>query len=278
MSQDIPRGQKWRDWIVEQLKDTDLLIFLFSGPSRNWQWCLYEIGLFTPLSDRVRRPIVCIHPPGEAPPDPIDDLQSVPCDEENLFHFLQGFFDGDYSDDSINEKLAKDKRQLRKISKQIYEEWISHDNLEDRVYYTRYITFLLPENYENEDGLLDERILINGDPLSLEIFGLTQQTGNKPWPWNKFKEYMNKAAEKCGDPVEFTKSIEEMILKSCRNEMIAPATHHIESLTSKKRYQPVVHRRDTYPDGRIRVRVLFVQIPEPEAGSRNLTAPAPPGG
>lgn len=280
LSQDVPKGTKWRDWIRAQLKETDLLLFLFSGPSKDWQWCLYEVGLFTSLeAAEAQKPIVCIHPPGTQPPDPIDDLQSVPCDVETLTEFLRRLFRGDVVEKAINPPVAADEPLLIEIAEKIYGEWVQHDIEEERVYYTRYISLALGGMLPDDAVDLPEDVTVEGDRLSLEIFGLVKPPGGTPRTLEQFRPYLRETAEAAGDPDpdELLAEFETAILKSCKHEMITPSERRIQSLSSGKQYQPVVHRRDIYPDGRLKVRVLFVQISEPEGGPRNLTSPAPPG-
>ena len=44
---DITAGMDWRREIRSVLAKSHLLMLLFTAPSRNWDWCLYETGLYT---------------------------------------------------------------------------------------------------------------------------------------------------------------------------------------------------------------------------------------
>ena len=44
---DIGAGTDWNDEIREALFRSHLLLLLFTNPSSNWDWCLYEAGLYT---------------------------------------------------------------------------------------------------------------------------------------------------------------------------------------------------------------------------------------
>ena len=45
----IRAGEDWQARLRSELKDSDLLLLLFTEPTREWDWCLYEVGLFTDL-------------------------------------------------------------------------------------------------------------------------------------------------------------------------------------------------------------------------------------
>ncbi len=279
MSQDIPNGTPWRDWIKTELKNSDLLLVLFSGPSRDWNWCNYEIGLFTPLTDRPEKPIVCIHPPEQLPPDPIDDLQSLPCKIDELQDFFGKLFEGHYSDGvSINSAAAQNESSMREIATRIHEERAHHGESDNRLYYTRHITIKMLSE-DNEPPELTEDAIITGDRLSLEIFGIVQRSTSNPWTWGSFKEYLSKSAQNAGaDSDRLLGEFVNSVNSACKDEMISPSDFRIASLSSGKRYQPVIHRRDSYYDGTYRIRVLFIQIAEEGGRERNLTLPTVNGG
>ena len=54
-------------------------MLLFTNPSQNWDWCLYEAGLFTRLDEDDVHAVVLLvfHPDGSAP-RVLDNLQGVP--------------------------------------------------------------------------------------------------------------------------------------------------------------------------------------------------------
>ena len=68
----IAEGQNWRGRLREELQTSNLLLLLFTEPTRNWGWCLYEVGLFESLEqDQKDEPVVCIFNPDGDPPSPL---------------------------------------------------------------------------------------------------------------------------------------------------------------------------------------------------------------
>ena len=84
---DLSAGSDWNAEIRSQLAKSHLLILLFTEPSRNWDWCLYEAGLFTSLGAEDHS-VVCLHRPQNALPRPLKNLQGVPVEAVPLRQFL----------------------------------------------------------------------------------------------------------------------------------------------------------------------------------------------
>ena len=77
---DITAGSDWRREIRSRLAKSHLLLLLFTAPTKNWDWCLYETGLYTRFDLTEPRSVVCLFDPGQASPSPLADLQGVPVD------------------------------------------------------------------------------------------------------------------------------------------------------------------------------------------------------
>ncbi len=85
---DLSAGTDWNTEIRSQLAKSHLLILLFTEPSRNWDWCLYEAGLFTSLGVAEDHSVVCLYRPQNALPSPLQNLQGVPVEPVLLQQFL----------------------------------------------------------------------------------------------------------------------------------------------------------------------------------------------
>ena len=60
VSVDIPAGVEWRREIRSVLGKSHALVLLFTAPSKNWDWCLYETGLYTRFDRSDARAVVCL--------------------------------------------------------------------------------------------------------------------------------------------------------------------------------------------------------------------------
>ena len=85
---DLSAGSDWNAEIRSQLANSHLLILLFTEPSRNWDWCLYEAGLFTSLGVAEDHSVVCLYRPQNPLPSPLKNLQGVPVEAVPLQRFL----------------------------------------------------------------------------------------------------------------------------------------------------------------------------------------------
>jgi hypothetical protein len=85
---DISAGTDWRTEIRTALTKSHLLVLLFTAPSKHWDWCLYETGLFTRFDRAENRAVVCLFNPADSVPSPLANLQGVPAAKDKLVAFL----------------------------------------------------------------------------------------------------------------------------------------------------------------------------------------------
>jgi hypothetical protein len=79
-------GSDWNAEIRSQLMTSHLLILVFTEPSKNWDWCLYEAGLFTSLGDE--HSVICLYRPQSTSPRPLATLQGVAVEQVAVQRFL----------------------------------------------------------------------------------------------------------------------------------------------------------------------------------------------
>ena len=80
-------GTDWNAEIRSQLVESHLLVLLFTEPSKNWDWCLYEAGLFTSLGDE--HSVVCLYQANGDSPRPLKSLQGVQVTTPLVQQFLR---------------------------------------------------------------------------------------------------------------------------------------------------------------------------------------------
>src|SRR5215469_15413326 len=79
LSEDIPRGERWRPSIEEHLRDAESLFLVYGAAYEDWSWCFYEAGFFAGLdaAEKQSRRTFCIARPNIPAPGPLSDLQMV---------------------------------------------------------------------------------------------------------------------------------------------------------------------------------------------------------
>jgi hypothetical protein len=85
----IPAGDDWKSVLRNELRQSDLLLLLFTEPTRKWDWCLYEVGLFTTLDEKKDEPVVCMYNPEHGPPGPLTAIQGVPATVRDVSRFIE---------------------------------------------------------------------------------------------------------------------------------------------------------------------------------------------
>jgi hypothetical protein len=124
---DITAGTDWRRVVRDSLNSSHMLLLLFTAPSKNWDWCLFETGLFTRLDRTEIRAVVCLFDPFQAPPSPLADLQGVPAKAEKIGPFLDNLCRKTWtvSDDWRGGALAPDIKaeKVREVAEAIEKEF-----------------------------------------------------------------------------------------------------------------------------------------------------------
>jgi hypothetical protein len=86
-SEDIDKGQNWRDEIHRQLDHAKCFILLYTNPELDWSWCFYEAGGFI-NKGRKPRPVFCVHPTTVDPPSPLAYLQTIRAERSDIEKWL----------------------------------------------------------------------------------------------------------------------------------------------------------------------------------------------
>jgi hypothetical protein len=88
IAKNMTSGEDWSHWIRNNLKISDILLLLYTDPTAEWDWCLYEAGLFTPLDAEEYRRVICLYAADSEPPRPLKLLQGVPATKDDIKTFL----------------------------------------------------------------------------------------------------------------------------------------------------------------------------------------------
>ena len=82
--QDLSAGVDWNRQTKHNLAESHLLVLLFTTPALNWDWCLFEVGLFTRFEADDVCSVVCLFDPGGLPPGPLNQVQGVSADVTSM--------------------------------------------------------------------------------------------------------------------------------------------------------------------------------------------------
>ena len=81
-------GQAWREFIKSSINRASWFILLLPDPSDDWDWCLFETGLFEAKKTSGDR-LICLHHPDKRIPEQINDYQAVSAVQDEVVGFLR---------------------------------------------------------------------------------------------------------------------------------------------------------------------------------------------
>ena len=91
LSEEIRKGEDYRQAITQALAQAEFFILLYSDPHKDWSWCFYEAGSFVSADRRPgsKRPVFCLLPAGVEPPAPLQNLQCIPADPDDIEQWIR---------------------------------------------------------------------------------------------------------------------------------------------------------------------------------------------
>jgi hypothetical protein len=113
MSEDITKGDEWRTEIARELQKSDFLLLIYTAPTYDWSWCLYEAILFDELraaGSTGDHKLYCIHYPGSPPPDPLQNVQTIAATNNDISAWLADFYRATQQSDAFRALEAAASR------------------------------------------------------------------------------------------------------------------------------------------------------------------------
>ncbi len=92
LSEKIEFGNDWDDEVHAALERSDWLFLLYTDPTAEWDWCLYETGYFSAGIKAGKHAPICLHSPDVVPPKPVKRWKTVPADAENVVTLLNQLY------------------------------------------------------------------------------------------------------------------------------------------------------------------------------------------
>ncbi|MFZ0255469.1 MAG: toll/interleukin-1 receptor domain-containing protein [Gammaproteobacteria bacterium] len=185
---DITAGMDWRHEIRSVLARSHLLVLLFTAPSKNWDWCLYETGLYTRFERTEVGSVVCLFNPGQATPSPLADLQGVPADTDKVRAFLDLFCRQTWqlSDDWRRGALAPtiEPDQVEGAARAIAEAF-RRSGAASTYYPCHRVVLALSESDDITSGIPESARVMEGpndtSGYTMSLFDLAGGTGMRTW-------------------------------------------------------------------------------------------------
>ncbi|UCF92368.1 MAG: TIR domain-containing protein [Desulfobacterales bacterium] len=252
LSEEIVGGEKWYDWIKNKLTESNLLLLLYTDPTKTWDWCLFEAGLFDRLDEVYHNRIVCLHSSATEPPAPLKNLQAFSAQHERIKTFLKQFF-------TEKEMLNLDRpiaKWLVHVPEKLDEMAEEISQLIDRTTSkTRYFCKYLFIRVSDPESLTPDKIPPTARAISSEkSLDVFNKDGDEDLTWGEL-EVKARQNEDC-------RWIDELAKSMCQvaNKDIPDPIHAVfQSLQDEKAYRPIMYRADKLVDGSCEFKVLFLE-------------------
>jgi len=258
--EEISTGTQWMTWIRTKLAKSNMLMLLFTDPTADWDWCLYEAGLFTGMhedavlkgcDEEICQRVVCVHNQADEKtlPPQLHALQKLDAGKfDKVMQFLKELY--------VDKKLApnvqaENNRRLLELTQEFVNAW-SENKVIRTESYGKQVQIEIP----NASLMLDDgskiplQANVTGD--GLELFGLR---GRHPW-----RDLEEKAV--ASDDQKWISELAESMSKVCRNNLPSPiqGIYSMPGDKTDRGYRPCLYRADWTKDS-IKFFVLFSEEP-----------------
>jgi hypothetical protein len=244
---DITAGMDWRREIRSVLARSHVLVLLFTTPSKNWDWCLYETGLYTRFDKAERNDVssvVCLFNPRQASPSPIADLQGVPAETDKVRDFLNLLCHQTWkiSDDWRQGALAPDiePKQVDDAARAI-ERAFRRSESTSTYFPCHRVVLSLSESDKIASGIPESAWVMEGpndtSSYTLSLFDLASGTGKRTWG------DLLQAVQ--GTNAEWRKELDEHFLLALKEELFWPIKGLMrasgKSRVGERLYRPMLY-------------------------------------
>lgn len=245
LSEELPKGDDWYAWIERNLESANWFMLLFTDPSNNWDWCLYEAGLFRGIGNKEKDRLICLHDKCVEVPNQLKRFQNVCAEEEDMLEFLKQIFVKPIGDEIglINPALEKNgilndilKETAKKICEAIKGKVQPPKPKVNDSYFQKYLILR---------GKLDDDKIENAKIYSNSNFNDIFRINIMPRFWGEFKglikeiiEEEDKQSKNIG--LGWVGEIEDSIDKALQGKDFDQPKEVIEGLKDQKLYRPIL--------------------------------------
>jgi hypothetical protein len=258
LSEEMPQGEDWYQWIKKRLVESNLLLLLFTDAQQDWGWCLYEAGLFDRLEETTHHRIICLHPTNLDPPRPLKHLQSVPAELSRVRLFLEHL----YTETQLTGLPEPIAPWLTGMKKNLPDEFgrivdtkaqevislIRHKIIEVE-HFSKYLFLHISDpNAVHPDQIPADALVTSQGSTLRELFGFLGE--NRTWGEIVEQARSNKDSRWID---ELTKAVYQISRRKAFDPLKAP----VYTPRLQESYCPLLYRVDWGTDGTITFKVLF---------------------
>jgi len=229
-AREFETGKDYREKILRATRNAHWFILLLPDPAEDWDWCLYESGLFRAKTFPGDR-LICIHHKDSKIPDQISNFNAVAATRERLTDFLDELFCQDNPIPGM-EKVNEDA-MIESIAEIIASEVSPPSSLKTIPFHDFVTVKLEDDNPLESNDDLNGMTILDCTQGRLAPFG----KGEKPETWG---ELISNIVDPDNDlwRTELRSAIGAARSKDIPNEIYATFTG-----SNGKHYRPILHAR-----------------------------------
>lgn len=272
--EDIADGADWNRAIKRQLAESHLLLLLYTRESFEWDWCLYEAGLFTRFDREDVSSVVCLYPREGGPPRPLSNLQGVIVEAGHLATFLGRLcretwrISDDWRFGALAPRIgpARIAKAAQRIAADFRKALEDHATSGDDMYYPchRVVLDFGPANGRRWDRIPEDAVIVEGAPntsaYTLSLFGYAE--GRRTWTWGDLIAGVD------GQLADWRSELDGAFASALAEELFAPGTDSFKAWDPRhqrqRQYRPVLYRVLRSGPARQPVGATILLQPEPE--------------
>jgi len=178
LSEDMPAGREWRQWIDDNVRTADVFVLLYPHTTMDMGWCNYELGRFYKSDDNV----VCIRNTDIPKPPPVfEPYQSIEADQAGLTKFMKDLFvtGALTKNEVLNPDVAKvsseDGTLVNDLAGQLAEKFAAA-RVDEQLYERRLVVSI---KYTSPGKLDPDNSIIEGNDSGLNVLGFHYMPGMK---------------------------------------------------------------------------------------------------
>ena len=252
-------SQDWLRTIKSELASADVLLLLFTSPAKQWDWPLYEVGLFTPLDDTLpKRSIIYLYS-GENRPAPLKHLHGVrvdPNDLSDIEKFLSKFYKTSEItgiDPPLLQRISKE--EISKQAKKLAKAFMTAAAVP--IFPTYRIVLKAPKKQDGGLTINSTTIPLSCriekmSPPTLSIFGFA----NPPKTWG---QVLNSVTE----DVEWKNELDDQFNISIDDRVAYPTSHTFRGLEDNRNFRAMITRIERADPQILRIAIAFIPVPTP---------------
>lgn len=228
-------GKNWYKMLREGIKNAHWFILLLPDSSVDWDWCLFETGMFRAkmVSDKVNR-LICLHHPGLTElPDQIKEFQAVKAESRTVQDMLKTIYIKDDPIPGMEAINPEIRRKIPGIARKIIKAISPPIPKLEPTYLQRGVRIRVkdPVNLTEPAGL-EKAEIVEINQKTLDVFGLV----SKVETWGK----LTRRVAKTGKDIRWLEEICDSIHNAAKGFSPDPIVATFKGLYGGKMWRPVL--------------------------------------